>query len=148
MQTPLMPTGVEHPDHLFVYGTLLPELAPAAWRGPLSRCARVGRGSLPGRLYDLGDYPALVPEPSAPGRVVGQVLRLPEREGVLAELDGYEGFDPADPAGSLFLRLPHAVDVDDGTRLACWVYVYNRDPGGATPIPEGDFLSWLHRGTD
>jgi gamma-glutamylcyclotransferase (GGCT)/AIG2-like uncharacterized protein YtfP len=133
------------PDHLFVYGTLLPELASAAGRELLGRCARVGRGSLPGRLYDLGDYPALVPEPAAPGRVVGQVLRLPEREGVLGKLDRYEAFDPADPAGSLFLRLPCDIDLDDGSRLACWVYVYNRDPGGATPIPGGDYLNWLHR---
>ena len=148
MQTPLMPKGVEHPDHLFVYGTLLPELAPAGWRELLSRCARVGRGSLPGRLYDLGDYPALVPDPAAPGRVTGHVLRLPEREDVLGELDGYEGFDPADPAGSLYLRLPCDVDLDDGTRLACWVYVYNREPGEAPLIPGGDYLSWLYGGTE
>ena len=136
------------PHHLFVYGTLLPELAPAGWRGPLSRCVRVGRGSLPGRLYDLGDYPGLVPDPSATGRVTGKVLRLPEPEDVLWVLDGYEAFDPADPAGSLFLRLPQEVDLDDGPRLACWVYVYNRDVGGAPLIPGGDYLSWLHGGTD
>jgi gamma-glutamylcyclotransferase (GGCT)/AIG2-like uncharacterized protein YtfP len=136
------------PDHLFVYGTLLPELAAPERREVLRRCASVGRGSLPGRLHDLGRYPALVLDHAAPGRVVGQVLRLPERGDVLGELDGYEGFDPADPAGGLYLRLPYDVDLDDGSRLACWVYVYNRDPGEAPLIPGGDYLSWLDGGTD
>jgi gamma-glutamylcyclotransferase (GGCT)/AIG2-like uncharacterized protein YtfP len=136
------------PSHLFVYGTLLPELAAPARRELLGRCARVGRGSLPGRLYDLGRYPALILDSGGPGRVVGQVLRLPEHGDVLGELDGYEAFDPADPAGSLYLRLAQEVELDDGTRLACWVYVYNRDPGQAPLIPDGDYLSWVDGGTE
>jgi gamma-glutamylcyclotransferase (GGCT)/AIG2-like uncharacterized protein YtfP len=130
------------PDHLFLYGTLLPPLASRRLGGVLARCAPVGPGSLPGRLHDLGRYPGAVPDPAAPGRVVGAVFRLPEREDVLGELDAYEGFDPADPPGSLFLRLPAEVDLADGRRLACWVYVYNRDPGPAPLIPHGDYLRW------
>jgi gamma-glutamylcyclotransferase (GGCT)/AIG2-like uncharacterized protein YtfP len=129
------------PDHLFLYGTLLPERAPAGLREALGRCARVGRGFLRGRLCDLGPYPGLVPDPSAPGRVTGQVFRLPDREDVLTALDAYEGFDPADPAGSLYLRLPHDVELAGGDTLSCWVYVYNRDPGPARLIPGGDYLN-------
>jgi gamma-glutamylcyclotransferase (GGCT)/AIG2-like uncharacterized protein YtfP len=130
------------PDHLFLYGSLQPELAPAGPRDVLAHCVRVGPGTLPGRLYDLGAYPGLVPDASAPGRVLGQVFRLPEREDVLGPLDAYEGFDPADPPGSLYLRLPHEVDLAGGGRLSCWVYVYNRDPGAAPLIPDGDYLRW------
>ena len=128
---------------LFVYGTLLPELAAPARRELLGRCARVARGSLPGWLHDLGLYPGLVLDPSAPGRVVGQVLRLPEDSDVLGELDSYEGYNAADPSASLYLRLSHEVELDDGTRLACWVYVYNGDASQIPLIPGGDDLSWL-----
>src|SRR5947209_12500940 len=130
------------PDHLFLYGTLLPPLTPTGLREVLARCAPVGRGSLPGRLYDLGPYPAAVPDPAAPRRVAGAAFRLPEREDVLGPLDAYEGFDPGDPPGSLFVRLAQDVDLADGRRVECWVYVYNRDPGPAPLIPDGDFLGW------
>jgi gamma-glutamylcyclotransferase (GGCT)/AIG2-like uncharacterized protein YtfP len=136
------------PDHLFLYGTLLPELARAGLRKVLARCTRIGRGSLPGRLYDLGAHPGLVADTSAPGRVAGTVFRLPDREDVLAALDAYEGFDQGDPPGSLYLRLPCSVDLADGTTVSCWVYVYIRDSGAAPLIPDGDYLSWLRGRTD
>jgi gamma-glutamylcyclotransferase (GGCT)/AIG2-like uncharacterized protein YtfP len=136
------------PDHLFLYGTLLPELARGPLREALGNCTRVGPGALPGRLYDLGAYPGLVPDVSAGGRVAGTVFRLPERHDVLGELDAYEGFHPADPPGSLYLRLPYDVDLADGTSVSCWVYVYNRDPGPAPRIPDGDYLAWLRGRTE
>jgi gamma-glutamylcyclotransferase (GGCT)/AIG2-like uncharacterized protein YtfP len=136
------------PDHLFLYGTLLPELAPAPLRAALAGCQSVGDGSVPGRLYDLGRYPGLVPDPLARGRVLGQVFRLPEQGDVLEALDAYEGFDPADPPGSLYLRLPQDAELAGGERLSCWVYIYNRDPGAATLIPDGDYSRWLQRRRD
>jgi gamma-glutamylcyclotransferase (GGCT)/AIG2-like uncharacterized protein YtfP len=133
------------PEHIFVYGTLLPGLAPAGLWEPVRLCAPVGRGSLPGRLYDLGPYPAAVPDTSAPGRVAGMVYRLPDRTDVLGALDAYEGCDAADLSGSLFVRRWLEVALDDGGRVSCWVYVYNRDPGPAPPIPDGDYLTWRAR---
>jgi gamma-glutamylcyclotransferase (GGCT)/AIG2-like uncharacterized protein YtfP len=94
-------------------------------------------------LYDLGPYPGLVPDPAAGDQVTGQVFRLPEHGDVLTALDAYEGFDPADPAGSLYLRLPCDVTLADGATVSCWVYVYNRDPGAAALVPDGDYLGWL-----
>ncbi|HJT77178.1 MAG TPA: gamma-glutamylcyclotransferase family protein, partial [Gemmataceae bacterium] len=101
--------------------------------------------SVPGRLYDLGRYPGAVHDPRAATRVRGRVLRLPEGRDVLPALDRYEGFDPAHPGDSLYLRVPQRVDLADGGGLLCWVYVYNRDPGAAPVVPDGDYAAWRAR---
>lgn len=131
-------------EHLFVYGTLLRELVPEELRPLLTRARLVGRGSLPGRLYDLGPYPAAVPDDAADCRILGEVLELDDPETALPALDEYEGFDPITPHDSLFVRRRHAVTLAEGRVLDCWVYVYNRDPAGAALIPHGDYRR--HRG--
>jgi gamma-glutamylcyclotransferase (GGCT)/AIG2-like uncharacterized protein YtfP len=89
-------------DLLAVYGTLMDGLAPAAAPVLDGRVERLGPCRIPGRLYDCGPYPALSPEPYGPG-VRGELLRLLDA-GLWAELDEYEGCDPCDEAGSLFVR--------------------------------------------
>jgi gamma-glutamylcyclotransferase (GGCT)/AIG2-like uncharacterized protein YtfP len=133
------------PAHLFLYGTLLPDLAPAELRDVVARLRHLGPAHVPGVLYDLGDFPGALVDPASPDRVVGRVFRLPDDPGVLAALDAHEGFEPADPAGSLFLRVERTVTLPDGGRLACWVYAYNRDPGQAPRVPHGDYARWRAR---
>ncbi len=130
------------PAYLFVYGSLLPGLRPRAMAGALAGCIDRGPGSVPGRLYDLGPYPAAVLDSRAAARVHGRVFELPADRDVLAVLDRYEGFAPANPADSLYLRVAQRVDRDDGGNSMCWVYVYNRDPGAAPEVPGGDYAAW------
>lgn len=92
---------------------------------------------IPGRLYDLGAYPALVAEE---GEVAGELYKVVDPT-VIAELDAYEGFHPRAPGRSLYIRT--------GIRLirpktTAWVYVYNlaRDREGldrSRPIASGDW---------
>jgi gamma-glutamylcyclotransferase (GGCT)/AIG2-like uncharacterized protein YtfP len=133
-------------QHLFIYGTLLPALAPAHLRDLVGQLRARGRGHVRGRLHDLGPYPAGVLDPSAATQVAGMVFRLPDEPAVLSQLDEYEGFDPQDPAGSLFLRVPVAVTLADGSELRCWMYVYNHDPGDAPLVPDGDYVRWKEGG--
>ena len=49
-------------DHLFVYGTLLSGVATPAMAALMARLQFLGSAGLPGTLYDLGPYPAAVPE--------------------------------------------------------------------------------------
>jgi gamma-glutamylcyclotransferase (GGCT)/AIG2-like uncharacterized protein YtfP len=126
-------------EKLFVYGTLRPELAPPAQQLLLAEARRLGPGWLPGLLYDLGPYPAAVPDPAATSRIVGEVLELPES--VLPLLDAYEECDLNSPKNSLFVRRKHDVTLADGRVFPCWVYVYNRNPTAAAVIPDGDYLS-------
>ena len=95
--------------HLFTYGTLKSAVSTAAGRELLRDCERVGAGSVPGTLYDAGEYPALLL--GGEGRVEGEVWRCPAS--LLRVLDRYEGITEG-----LFRRV--AVEVDD---RVCWAYV-------------------------
>jgi gamma-glutamylcyclotransferase (GGCT)/AIG2-like uncharacterized protein YtfP len=125
-------------DHLFVYGTLLPDLGPESVRELVGRLRSLGAASVPGRLYDLGDFPGAVLSDEA-GRVQGQVFELPADPALLAALDAYEGFDPGRPETSLFVRVRHTVTLAVGGTVCCWVYAFNDNPGPAHLIEDGDY---------
>jgi gamma-glutamylcyclotransferase (GGCT)/AIG2-like uncharacterized protein YtfP len=123
---------------LFVYGTLRRGM-PA--HGRLAGARFIARASVPGRLFDLGRYPALL-EAEAPEDVVhGEAYELPDKA-MLAAIDAYEGCRPGVP-GSLFVRKEVEAMTEDGRRLACWAYFYNAEPASgaadARPIASGDY---------
>ena len=128
-------------DYLFVYGTLSPERAPADVREAVSRMKSIASGAMNGDLYDLGEYPGAVSNVNARNVVRGQVYRLPTDKGVLQKLDAYEEYDPGDIKNSLFVREERPIVLDDGRELTCWVYLYNRSPEKARPIPGGNYFA-------
>ena len=121
-------SSVSGPRYLFVYGTLRPGHAPAGIAAQVGTLRELGPAAIRGTLYDLGAYPGAVIDRSAGTTIDGTILRLPDDPSVLAALDAYEGFVPTDRARSLFVRARTSATLADGRRLACWVYVYNRDP--------------------
>jgi gamma-glutamylcyclotransferase (GGCT)/AIG2-like uncharacterized protein YtfP len=127
---------------LFVYGTLLPERVAPQLAPLVAGLARIGPGSVPGRLYDLGPYPGAVPEPAAEERIRGHVLAIPD-EAVLARLDAYEGDGPVGAASSGFVRETAVAILDDGASLECWIYAYRGDLSGARFVSGGDY--WADR---
>ncbi|HWB12827.1 MAG TPA: gamma-glutamylcyclotransferase family protein [Pirellulales bacterium] len=126
-------------DYLFVYGTLRPPATPPELQALLAPLGGLGRATTAGVLYDLGKYPGAVF--SGSGKIVGEVLELPDSERLLAALDEYEGFDPDDLQGSLYLRVRRSVTLADGRSLDCWAYAYNRDVTGCATIPGGDYTA-------
>lgn len=94
------------------------------------RLRRIGRGRVRGRLYDLGEYPGAVLSKTGPV-ILGQISELPDDPEVLEKLDEYEGFDPARPKHSLFVRKRHPVSLAGGKEMVCWIYTYNRHPGAS-----------------
>src|ERR1043165_9800228 len=87
---------------VFFYGTLMT---------PFNRTAQLhidhhlvfrGRGTIPAALFDLGIYPAAVPDGDS--RVCGEVYEMANSRAVLDELDELEGYSPGDPATSLYTR--------------------------------------------
>ena len=132
------PAGSLALDRLFCYGSLMtgfsrwPLLGPAVLEGT----ARV-RGS----LYDFGEYPGIVLDDG--GWVVGELYRVPDLGVRLPRLDAAEGYDPANPARSLYLRGPVTTHVAPATTRDAWLYVYNPAvggaPGRAARIDEGDW---------
>jgi gamma-glutamylcyclotransferase (GGCT)/AIG2-like uncharacterized protein YtfP len=116
---------------LFVYGHLRPGQAGHEQLG-LARCTQsLGEARIHGRLYDLGDYPGLIPggEDIVQGDLVGF-----EDPTLWARLDDYEDCDPGQPDLSEYRRVE--TDLHDG-RGRAWVYVYNRSVEGLIPIASG-----------
>ena len=140
------------PRHLFFYGTLVagnPNPVAAAIHAALEP---LGPARTSGALYAIADpagwFPALVAgdDEAISGAVSGVLYRAgggfdPD---LLARMDAYEDFDPADPAGSLYRRVSITVRTQDGADVAAAAYRWNRAlPPGAEPIGGGHFGQWL-----
>jgi gamma-glutamylcyclotransferase (GGCT)/AIG2-like uncharacterized protein YtfP len=123
---------------VFFYGTLMAGFDRRRRAGIDSKLAYIGRGSIQAALFDLGIYPAAVPAPD--GRVWGEIYEMSDAEMVLAALDEIEGFTPAHPDRSLYLRRETDVTLPDGSHAGAWVYFYNAPLGQASRIPSGDYL--------
>lgn len=126
-------------QYLFIYGTLRPGLAPDAVEGAVSTLRLVGEGFVRGTLYDLGEYPGAVLNVASSNKIFGMVFELPGDAGVLRALDVYEGFNPDVVSESLFVRVEQVVELEDGSAVPCWVYVYNLDPVGARVVAGGRY---------
>jgi gamma-glutamylcyclotransferase (GGCT)/AIG2-like uncharacterized protein YtfP len=122
---------------LFVYGTLRRGSAHP-WAATLARSANwLGEGRLAGRLYDLGEYPGAVD--AGDGWVRGDVYHLLNPAGLLPLLDDYEDFRADAPQLGEFRRVSRPVLLDGGESRMCWVYLYNRDVTGLTPVRDGRY---------
>ncbi len=108
----------ESPRLLAVYGMLMRGLGGLEQLGLVDVVRLLGPCVIEGRLFDLGAYPGLVP---GAGRVRGELVEVRD-ERALAELDRFEGFDPANRAASLYLR--EEVRLLSPDRVAM-LYVYN-----------------------
>ena len=127
---------MEAGDHIVYYGSLRPPFATQRRLGISGMVEHVGPARVGGVLHDLGAYPAYV---AGEGDVVVDLYRV--RDGGLAEvLDPFEGFDPADPEGSHYVR--ERVDIR-GRRVTAWIYRYNGTPPPASVVESGDWVRYL-----
>jgi gamma-glutamylcyclotransferase (GGCT)/AIG2-like uncharacterized protein YtfP len=115
---------------VFVYGTLLRGESNHGVAAPFL-CGGIVPGSVRGRLYDVGDYPALVLVADA-NPVPGEWLKVTE-EGLSAmdELEGYIGPGRENDYERVWVK--DAVLDEQG-----WVYVWNDSRG----FPEIRSGSW------
>jgi len=125
---------------LFVYGTLKEGEINHGLIEPYARSIR--RGWIPGRLYDVGVFPALA---EGEDRVQGEIVRLDPTDlvRVLAVIDRLEGCVPDDDMGSLYTRRVVQVTDVDGTLQPAYAYYYN--PTHQTLLPL-DRLVYLNTG--
>lgn len=129
------------PDLVFFYGTLMSGFDRPGRSRIDAKLAPAGRGWIRAALFDLGIYPAAIPDTD--GCVWGEVHRMLDRDAVLAALDEIEGFRPAEPDASLYMRAETIVTFDDGHTAAAWTYFYNAPLGRAQRIESGDYLEHL-----
>jgi gamma-glutamylcyclotransferase (GGCT)/AIG2-like uncharacterized protein YtfP len=134
-------------QQLFVYGTLRSGMSH---RHVLEgRATLVCEASVGGSLFDVGEYPGAVASASPSDRVVGELYRVDvaEAAALFAELDRYEGFDPARPASSEFVRVRIGARTEGGGSVEAWMYRYNRPTRGLKRIGSGDYKSAPERGS-
>ena len=127
------------PEYLFLYGTLKPDEADREVTDIVKRLRTLGRGRVPGKLFDLGEYPGAIVDVSSNTFVNGLVVELPLDRAALDALDRYEEFDPSNPQNSLFIRTRTTVQLVSGKSVQGWIYVYNRDPGDAPIVRGGEY---------
>jgi gamma-glutamylcyclotransferase (GGCT)/AIG2-like uncharacterized protein YtfP len=135
------------PTHLFFYGTLVagnPNPVAAAIHAALEP---VGPARTRGVLVAIPDpagwFPALV---AGEGVAHGALYRAGAGfdRALLARMDAYEAFDPAEPADSLYRREAIMVQCEVGAAVDAAAYLWNGAlPAGALQIAGGHFGQWL-----
>jgi gamma-glutamylcyclotransferase (GGCT)/AIG2-like uncharacterized protein YtfP len=128
-------------DRVFFYGTLMTGFDRRRRAGLEPLLDYVGRGCIRAALFDLGIYPAAVPDPD--GEVWGEVYRVLDVEQALSGLDEIEGYRAEQPEASLYTRLEVPVTYENGTCETVWAYFYNAPLGHAERIKSGDYLEYL-----
>ena len=129
---------------VFVYGTLKRgQCRERAWpRQPLS----IEPAWTPGRLYDLGPYPALL---EGSDGVLGELWHFApgDMDETLRVLDGIEGF--RNQPDDLYRRVVVQCTTAAGEVLKAYLYHYARPlPANTVPIASdaGGFCEWIGRG--
>lgn len=126
-----------YPEYLFLYGSLMRELGAMNALSAGSHLQFVREARIPGQLYDLGEYPGLVP---GQGQVIGEVYKVSSPQ-VWSILDPYEDYFSENETDSLYLR--RQVELIDGTGLV-WTYIYNRSVGDSPRIDDGDWRRYWY----
>lgn len=128
---------------VFVYGTLMEGLA-AHYLLEQEGVEKVGWGTIHGKLYDLGAYPAAIWIPDhVDGVIKGELYKVPPQ--YLRILDRYEGVEDG-----LYRRNKVSV-VTKNNNVSwvdhAWVYFYNQEVTTDFPfhIEDGDYRKRLER---
>jgi gamma-glutamylcyclotransferase (GGCT)/AIG2-like uncharacterized protein YtfP len=127
------------PEYLFAYGTLLSDHPSSEVASAIAQLKHIGPATIRGYLFDLGEYPGAVIDPTATTLVHGEVYELPNDEQFLAKLDAYEEYDPSSPSDSLFVREKCIARGSDDRIFECWAYRYNREIKRAQMITSGQY---------
>lgn len=128
---------------LFVYGSLRSHFLSPAYDYISRYFNLVGDATVPGRLFDMGEYPAAIP--AADGSLIKGELYTIKNEKEFAwaicQLDDYEGVLVEPHEKPLYRREITQVQTSDAT-VQAWIYWFNGDTTGKPLIPSGDTVSY------
>ena len=128
---------------LFVYGSLRKGFEHPAFKYITSYFHFVSHGKVKGLLYDLGEYPAAIPDKEE-HYIVGELYSINEPDEfsyAIAQLDDYEGINPEE--GSSLYRRELATIYTDHYMTNAWVYWYNGRLEDQPIIASGDVLAYM-----
>lgn len=128
-------------EHLFVYGTLLKDIQSDTFQSVKSFLKFESEGYLKGKLFDLGEYPAVVDDNKTSGKVKGEVYTINNADKVFNILDEYEGIHDPEPEYS---RRKKIVAVSKNKNIKSWVYLYAKPmERHIKQIESGDYLAFI-----
>ncbi len=111
--------------HLFVYGSLRKGFQSPVYEYISRYFHYLGEAKVPGKLVDMGEYPAAVPNGDH-----------------WIQLDDYEGVNVEEGETQLYRRELSEVHTPEGT-VHAWIYWYNQDVSGRPIIASGDILQYI-----
>ncbi len=120
------------PIPMAFYGSLMRGLGGVEELGIEDSLHFISPCEIPGWLMDLGEYPGLLP---GAGRVLGELFEITHPE-ALALLDRFEGFEPGNHPGSLYIRKEVQLIAPD---RRAWVYLYNREVERGCEVRSGNW---------
>ena len=126
---------------LFVYGTLRRNARSGIHPLLAVYADFVSEGTYQGCLYEIDDYPGVVPSIDPSERVAGEVYSLRKPDIILPKLDMYEECGPGFPEPAEYVRRKQEIILSDNTKRSAWVYLYNRPTEHLARISSGDFLT-------
>ncbi len=130
------------PTQLFVYGTLRSDPSHEMFHILARHAKFLGEARVAGRLFDLGEYPGMVLQPSD-SYVKGELydIQTDHWNEVIEQLDRYEGCTDSDPQPHEYCREVVQAKLTNGRTIKAWAYVLNRPVAGLSEITSGDYLS-------
>ena len=129
-------------NFLYTYGTLLSVYDTPLTRRLLKESIRVYTAWCPGRLIDLGLYPALLPAEKQDQWIQGQLYELADPGKTWMWLDEYEGIYETPP---LYERSITSVRTDQKVLLSAWVYWKKENEEGFPAIEEDYYPNFAAR---
>ncbi|MEJ7609733.1 MAG: gamma-glutamylcyclotransferase family protein [Ferruginibacter sp.] len=132
--------------NLFVYGSLRSGFRNPAYEYLTRYFSYVGEALVKGRFFDNGINPVAIPSEEE-HFILGELYTMPgpqEFSWAFEQLDDYEGINTVAGQHALYRRA--LVDVyRKGENTNAWIYWYNGDVKGLTPIETGDLMKYLHQ---
>ena len=133
-------------QYLFVYGTLRQTSNGSLHPYLKNRAVFISQAKLPGKLYQIRNYPGAVPSPANNECLVhGEVYRLLKPAELLRILDEYEECSRHFPKPHEYQRLAASVTLADGKQIQAWVYWFRHPTSGFRQIVSGDYFNGVDR---
>jgi gamma-glutamylcyclotransferase (GGCT)/AIG2-like uncharacterized protein YtfP len=129
----------EKMNYLFVYGSLLSDNNEFAVYLK-QNCTFYNKGKFEGKLYNIGLYPGAIAITGCGQFVYGSVFFVDDPKVSFAVLDEYEGFGADEPYPNEFIRRLLKIEIADGSKVDCWVYLYNLPVDELPEITSGDYF--------
>ncbi len=129
---------------LFVYGSLRSGFHHPMYEYISRFFTFLGNAKVKGKLYDMGTFPAGVPD-SDGHFIIGELYRIREPHEfswAIGQLDDYEGVAAEADEVQLYRRELTEVFID-GQMTPAWIYWFCCDVSGKPVIPSGDMLEYL-----